>query len=360
MKIQSCLGIGHGTKIACPVYQLRSDTSLEYGQLMRLIMADPSVPVREYVFPPLEDSEEYVITYTALVVLHQLGIDLQNLRSKSIIPSSVAAEAQYEADVILQRNSKDVVASLGVQDEQVQVFQPPEETIRKAIQDAAAFKRYTAALPAVENTEDVTLPELRGIALPELIGICDYDALVLAHTRGAALVTSEMMAAGLTQLEAVRSRAIGFADFLCKIGLEFTTLLDALKQMLQYRFCAVITPTVILHVIEAHNAAGDEEKRTIERMWGDILAVPASLEDENYIHIFINACIESIQMLHTRKMFSQHPIIAMLNCAVFRYNGGRVELGIQEGKLYYRIVHPDSKRAVEDINLSKNEETDCF
>lgn len=313
------------SRIACPIYQLKSGISLEYGQLMRFIIEDSSVPVREYVFPFVEDSKEYVITYTALAILHQLGIDLQNLRSKSIVPSSVVSEAQYEADIILQRNSKDVVASLGVQDEQVQVFQSPEGAIRKAIQDAVAFKQYAAALPAVENTEDVTLPELRGCTLPELIGICDYDALALAHTRGAALVSCEMMTAGLTKLEGVRSRAMGLADFLCKIGLELTTLLNTLKQMLQYRFCAVITPTVIRHMIETHDAAEATEKQAIEQAWEDVLTVPASLEDENYLHIFNSACIESIQMLHAAGLFLQHPIIAIFNWAVFYYSGSKVE-----------------------------------
>lgn len=62
------------SKIACPVYQLKSGMNFEYGQLMRFIIEDPSVVVREYVIPIVEDRKEYVITYTALIVLHQLGM----------------------------------------------------------------------------------------------------------------------------------------------------------------------------------------------------------------------------------------------------------------------------------------------
>lgn len=350
------------SKIACPIYQLRSGINLEYGQLMRFIMEDSTIPVREYVTPLAENSKEYVITYTALVALHHLGIDLRNLCSKIIVPSSVVAEAQDEADTVLQRNSKDIVASLGVQGEQVQIFQPPEEAIRKVIQDAAAFKRYAASLPSVKNTKDTTFPELRGNSLPELIGVCDYDALILAHTRGATLVTCEMVTAGLTQLEAVHSHAAGLADFLCKIGLELTTLLDVLKRMLQYRFCAVITPTVIWHVVEVYNAAGDVEKQAMEQAWKEIMTVPASLDDKNYLRIFNSACIETIQILHTAGLFSQHPIIAIFNCAVFCYSGGKVELKVKEGKLYYRIVHTDSKQAhtIEDMNLLEDEGPGCY
>ena len=109
---------------------------------MRLIVEDPSVVVREYVLPVREDSGgEFVITYTALAVLHQLGIDLQKFHS--------------------------------------------------------------------------------------------------AHTRD----------------------VVGLADFLCLIDLEITALLNTLKQMLQYRFYAVITPTVTRHIIEVYDVVEDEKNR---------------------------------------------------------------------------------------------------
>lgn len=131
---------------------------------MRLIVEDPSVVVREYVLPVREDSGgEFVITYTALAVLHQLGIDLQKFHS--------------------------------------------------------------------------------------------------AHTRDAALVTCEMMTAGLTQMEVMKSYVVGLADFLCLIDLEITALLNTLKQMLQYRFYAVITPTVTRHIIEVYDVVEDEKNR---------------------------------------------------------------------------------------------------
>ena len=43
------------SQIACSIYLFKSGSSLEYGQLMRLIVEDPSVVVREYVLPVRED-----------------------------------------------------------------------------------------------------------------------------------------------------------------------------------------------------------------------------------------------------------------------------------------------------------------
>lgn len=347
------------SQIACSIYLFKSGSSLEYGQLMRLIVEDPSVVVREYVLPIREDGgREFVITYTALVVLHQLGIDLQKFRNRIIIPSSVVVEAQREADKILKTNSRDIVASLGVRDEQVQFIQPTEKMIQETTQKAVAFKQYAAGLTSVENTQDIVIPELRNTALTDLVGVCDYDALVLAHTRDAALVTCEMMTAGLTLMEAMKSDAVGLADFLCLIDLEITTLMNTLKRMLQYRFYAVITPTVIRYIIEVYNVAEDEKKQVIEKVWNEVLAIPGDLADEYYLKVFSSACFETIQLLKTEGLFSPHPIIHAFNLAVFHYCGGRIEWGVREGNLYYRVVHIDPKHTTADIELSGDAKTD--
>lgn len=347
------------SRIACPVYLFKSGSNLEYGQLMRLIVEDPTVVVREYVFPVREYRDrEFLITYTALGVLHQLGVDLQEFQDRFIIPSSVAVEAQRESDAILKINSRDIVASLGVRDEQVQFTRLTEDKIRDGIQKAVAFRQYVSAITSVENTQDTVIPELRNIDLTELVGICDYDALILAHTRGAILVTCEMMTAGLTLMETVKSDAVGIADFLCMIGLETTSLLNTLEQMIQYRFRAVITPTVIHHMIEVYDMAKGEEKQAIEKAWIKVLEVPGSLTDKHYLKVFTGACFETIQLLKMEGLFTPHPIIYAFSRAVFYYHGGRIEWSLQEGKLYYRVIYVDSERTIANSNLFGGEKVD--
>ena len=230
--------------------------------------------------------------------------------------------------------------------------------IQETTQKAVAFKQYAAALTSIENTQDIVIPELRNTALTDLVGVCDYDALILAHTRDAALVTCEMMTAGLTLMETIKSDAVGLADFLCLIDLEIITLLDTLKRMLQYRFYAVITPTVIRHIIRVYDAAEGEKKQVIEKAWNEVLAIPDGLADEYYLKVFNSVCFETIQLLKTKGLFSPHPIIHAFNWAFFHYCGGRIEWDIREGNLYYRFVHIDPKRTIDDIELSGDTKTD--
>ena len=131
------------------------------------------------------------------------------------------------------------------------------------------------------------------------------------------------------------------------MGLEIKTLLDTLKQMLYYRFRAVITPTVIQHMIEVYDAAKDVEKQEIEKMWIEVLEVPGGLEDEHYLKVFVSACFETIQSLKMEGLFSPHPIIYAFSRAVFYYDGGRIEWGIQEGKMYYRFIHVDPEHIID-------------
>ena len=159
-------------------------------------------------------------------------------------------------------------------------------------------------------------------------------------------------------MEAMKSDAVGLADFLYLIDLEITTLLDTLKRMLQYRFCAVITPTVIRHIMGVYDAAGDEEKQVIEKAWNEVLAIPDDPADEYYLKVFNSVCFETIQLLKTEGLFSPHPIIHAFNWAVFHYCGGRIEWGVREGNLYYRAVHIDPKRTTADIELSGDTKTD--
>lgn len=131
------------------------------------------------------------------------------------------------------------------------------------------------------------------------------------------------------------------------MGLEIMTLLDTLKQMLHYRFRAVITPTVIQHMIKVYDAAKDEEKQAIERTWIEVLEVPNCFEDKHYLKVFVSACFETIQSLKMEGLFSPHPIIYAFSRAVFYYDGGRIEWTIQEGKLYYRIIHVDPEHIID-------------
>lgn len=84
------------------IYSIAQGTNVEHAQLMRLIMEDTSVIVREYILPFSDyNANEFVLTYTALATLHYLGVTIEEFAGCNIvIPNSVIVEAEKEAKKI--------------------------------------------------------------------------------------------------------------------------------------------------------------------------------------------------------------------------------------------------------------------
>lgn len=56
------------SQLALPVFTLKQETKLEYAQLMRVLMDDPAIVVREFILPiRTYKNREFTLTYTALV-----------------------------------------------------------------------------------------------------------------------------------------------------------------------------------------------------------------------------------------------------------------------------------------------------
>ena len=335
-------------QIAMPLYWLKGHSYLEYGQLVRTIMDDPSMIVREYIMPfRLQNNKEYILTYSTLIELHKLGINPMDFDENIKIPYSAISEAEHEAERIYKKNNKDTVASMTVEDEKVFMFEATEVDKRENVQQAVDFKNYVSSFSGIENTKDLTVEELQSSNIIQLIGICDYDALSLAHSRGSILITGEMMVSALTKLDAAKTEVAGIVDFLCLIKMPVIKLLDAIKQMINYRFYAVVTPTLIKYISEVYDKSGGTEKTEIIKKWKDILEAPEKLEDEHYRDRFKAACWEAFRLLSSDDFLHKHPIIDSFYYATLYYNDYRIEIYGEGGKIYYRIIQLERTQIIE-------------
>jgi hypothetical protein len=152
---------------------------------------------------------------------------------------------------------------MAVRDDKIQIFESAETDKRERVREAIDFKNYVAKFKCVENTQDMVIQEVQNENIIGLVGICDYDAVVLAHARGAVLVTGEMTVACLTKLDVTITDVAGIADFLCLIGIPVMRMFDVIRQMLECRFYAALTPTVITYISNAYDEADEDEKKKI-------------------------------------------------------------------------------------------------
>lgn len=331
------------SQIAIPLYWLKGHSPLEYGQLVRTIMDDPNMIVREYIMPlRLKKNKEYILTYSTLIELHKLGINPLEFYENIKIPFSAISESEHEAEIIYKRNNKDTVASMAVEDGKVFMFEATEADKRENVQQAVDFKKYVSSFPGVGNTKDLTIEEWQSTNIIQLIGICDYDAVSLAYNRGSTLITGEMMISALTKLDTVKTEVAGIVDFLCLIEMPITKLFEAIKRMINYRFYAVVTPTLIKYIAGVYDKSDETEKIEIIKKWKDILEMPEKLKDKKYRDKFKVACWETLRLLSADNFLIRHPIIDSFNMATFYYNDYRIQFYREDGKINYRIVQLDS------------------
>lgn len=202
------------------IYSIVQGINIEYAQLSRLIMKDTSVIVREYILPFGDyNAKEFVLTYTALVALHYLGVTIEECAGcNSVIPSSVIIEAEKEAKKIYDHNNRESVMTMGVISNDLIVSETSENDKRIAISVSNSFKTFVSGFESVGNKNDMRIPKLNN-KLKFLLGICDYDSIVIAHQRNAVLITGEMVLARFTQLNETKADVAGIADFLCLLRL---------------------------------------------------------------------------------------------------------------------------------------------
>lgn len=202
------------------IYSIVQGINIEYAQLSRLIMKDTSVIVREYILPFGDyNAKEFVLTYTVLVALHYLGVTIEECAGcNSVIPSSVIIEAEKEAKKIYDHNNRESVMTIGVISNDLIVSETSENDKRIAIGVSNSFKTFVSGFESVGNKNDMQIPKLNN-KLKFLLGICDYDSIVIAHQRNAVLITGEMVSARFTQLNETKADVAGIADFLCFLRL---------------------------------------------------------------------------------------------------------------------------------------------
>ena len=163
------------------IYSIAQGTNIEYAQLARGIMEDTSVIVREYILPFGDyNAKEFVLTYTALVALHYLGITIEECAGcNSVIPSSVIIEAEKEAKKTYDYNNRESVMTMEVISNNLIVSETSENDKRIAISMSNSFKTFVSGFESVGNKNDMQIPKLNN-KLKFLLGICDYDSIVIA------------------------------------------------------------------------------------------------------------------------------------------------------------------------------------
>lgn len=222
------------------------------------------------------------------------------------------------------------------------VAQSDENDKRIAIGASNSFKAFVSGFESADNKNDMQIPKLNNNEIKILLGICDYDSIVIAHQRNAVLITGEMVPAGFTQLNETKADVAGIADFLCSLKLPAIRLMSLIGKMIEYRFNAAITPTVIIYLSNCYNISDESTKKRILQDWRDLLQSLNKINDEKQSSNYKSTCVEVIKSLHGFKQGEGNPIVREYVMFSLYFNDYRLQLSIENGELVISTYHIDN------------------
>ena len=232
--------------------------------------------------------------------------------------------------------------ALGVISNELFVSETSENDKRVAISVSNSFKTFVSCFESVDNRNDMQIPTLSNNNLKCLLGICDYDSIVIAHQRNAVLVTGEMVPARFTQLNETKADVAGIADFLCLLRLPAIRLISLIAKMIEYRFNAAITPTVIIYLSNCYDNSDESTQKRILQDWSNLLQSLYEINDEKQRSNYKTTCVEVIRLLNGFKQGEGHPIVREYVMFSFHFNDYRLQLNIENGELVIETYHIDN------------------
>lgn len=317
-------------------YMYNRFVRVTYTQLISAFIETPTIIFRENYTEPLITGKEYILTTSALIALFKIGFVPANPEIKVIIPQTLNTTICDETEQIIQDNNRETVAGMGILDDQLYFVESSENEKIKNISAAVELKQFCDKFGLVENFHDLQTELSKDIHFKEVLGISDYDALVIAKHEEMIMVTAEPATSMIAALDGVNVATIGIADFLLAFNMRATKLLSYIRKMLLYRFQIPLTPRGILYISNEYNMSNTAEKDEILNIWNDLLQIV--LEDSEYkkwLAELFTAYIPSVY--GTNHEYS--PVVSSFLHCVLSCMGLSIELSFDEnGNLTTNLV----------------------
>lgn len=290
------------------------------------------------------DDVDYILSYSALCILHKLGWKNEaDMKNKVVIPEVLKSVISIETDKVKQEYNKEHVATLGVNDGKVFFVEEDEASKRRTISEANRLKLYCDGFESVGNVSDIRFTNHEKFDLREILGLVDYEALVIAENKNLILVSAEIPLTAISTVEEISVNVLCIADFLAVSTKNEGTLLEYIYKLVEHRFVLAITDCVVDKIMSAYIQADEETRKQILNKWEDILKQPIS--DDEYKLALATVISENILQNDKHRKDFLNPVIQMLIQYVYKYLGLAFTIGVREnGELYvqtFRIEDSD-------------------
>lgn len=314
----------------------KSFVRVTYFQLVSTILVDKTILYRESADTTSQQQGNYIFSYAALVTLYKLGWNCSSNEMKYAIPSTMKKVISVETEKIIRQNNKDHVAFMGVKNEQFYLVESTEEEKSQFMQEAVQFKTYSEKFITLDNDSDLHLGDDNHSKIKEMLGISDYDSIIIAKSTGRILVTAEVIVSGICHISEINVPTEGIANFLAKETKDIDELLMYVRKMVEYKFTIPFTINTINRILEFFEKANQEKRKSIIEQWSEILQLP--MEDAQYKSVMIS-CIQNCVDYFNSEEDKITPIEKSLLYFWLKYTGQKIVVNISEnGEFITQIV----------------------
>lgn len=281
-----------------PFWLLQRNVRVNAVQLIMAFMKDNSIIIRELYGVESVKGEKFILSFASTIMMYMLGMSAQNLSEKNvIIPESLKRTIIDMCEEIIEDNDKDTVSAIGVTDNQLYMTVATEDEKVELIKFANELKLFVDELKSHSNSRDIKGSIDDRIDLLDTFGISDYDALSLAQSSGAILVTGEVTIMCLTQIKGFGIRGMGVLNFLVEIHTEVYELLTYMRKMIEYGFLISLTKESYIYIQNKYSELEDDDaKEQCMEKWIDYLSKPNDMSEE-YREIFVRNMITVYKVL---------------------------------------------------------------
>lgn len=319
-------------KVAWPLYAINKFIDMSYVELIWGLMEDNQIVIRNmFSTVDKEENQHFVIMSSALIMMYKLGVDINEIRkSKSVITKSIVERVSGEEKKIYKENNREIVAKMGVINDELFVNQKPEDMKVKVMHDISDFAEYMDKLTQIENKTELKVPYIDSEKFKAIIGICDYDALAIALENNYIIVSGEDYGVLFSNIKEINTKSVCIVDYLWLIGVNVNNLIEYMIKMVTYRFQVFITPRTLEYLMETiSDIQEDDDREAALIRWIDFLAMGEEIEDE-YSDVFYDFITGIFGVLYENYKDSTNPVWNLFTFFARKYYVANKAIEVEE------------------------------
>lgn len=261
------------SEIPLNLYCMKQFSKLIYEQFVYSIICDQNTIIRENLLYDRDMLDEsflpagYVLSYSALVFLFNLGISTETLVQNNVfIPKSMVIDLQEEKELVLEEYNRDTVASIGFIEEKLFLNETSESEKSKWMTLAVELYEYAKRILQIENNCNISIELISDSDVINLCGIVDFDAIALCKQENYAFVNFEIISEGIAALPDINVKNCCILAFIQAIEQSDEKLLAYLIKMVQFKYLNIIDVNLLERFMNSKEMKEDSWKRFLDEV----------------------------------------------------------------------------------------------